>query len=42
MISEEPCELRKDRLLDMPVNVAKYFKGVSYGRCVVSTRLEFW
>ena len=31
MISEEPCDLRKDRLLDMPVDVAKYLKRVSYG-----------
>jgi hypothetical protein len=46
MASEELCEPRKDRLLDMPVDLAKNFKGVSYGdialtECDVEGRVVF-
>jgi APA family basic amino acid/polyamine antiporter len=51
MISEESCELRKDCLLDMPVDVAKNHEGVAYGyialaKCNVEGRfvshLQIW
>ncbi len=46
LASEELRELRKDHLLDMLVDVAKYFEGVSYGyialaECDVEGRVVF-